>query len=67
MDREFLEKRKKDLNAYLQVSCYVFCLILFSFPNVESLPVVFVDALWKEQNNTLWVSQQKLSATFNFE
>lgn len=27
MDREFLEKRKKDLNAYLQVSHYVFVVV----------------------------------------
>ena len=31
MDRDFLEKRKKDLNAYLQVSLCLLLLIDFHF------------------------------------
>lgn len=46
MDREFLEKRKKDLNAYLQVSsCRLFCVpgwnSFFFFSEVENLLACF--------------------------
>lgn len=35
MDRDFLEKRKKDLNAYLQVKAFCFYRLVVSFVSCE--------------------------------